>query len=165
MSRRVRSLGNAALGWPFAIKASRSSAADRFMYRRADLSSGSAYVWGSTMARRSAASCGSFSFATDPAARREVLQAADPVTLLIQSLLDRVASPSEAALALPGGAAAQRRDHLGLERAALVSGEPSGPRANQGVVLLDGIFHHGGPARGEMVTNRPRSAHHFGRTG
>src|SRR5512135_3184436 len=59
MSRIVRSLGNSALGWPLSIKASRTSAADRFVYRRDDWSPGSAYVWGSTIARMSAANCGS----------------------------------------------------------------------------------------------------------
>ena len=42
MSRRVRSLGNFSEGWPVAIKASRTSAADRFVYRRNDFSCGSA---------------------------------------------------------------------------------------------------------------------------
>ena len=97
-----------------------------------------------------------------PAPRGEVLQAAHAVMLLVQSLLDRLASPAEAVLGLAGVAAAQCRGHLGLEQAALVSGEPSGPRPNQGVVLLDGVFHHSGPARGETVTDRPRSAHHSG---
>ena len=113
------------------------------------------------MARMSAASCGSFSFAPLPAARGEVLQAAHAVLLLVQSLLDRLASPAEAVLGLAGAAAAQCRGHLGLEQAALVSGQPPGPRPNQGVVLLDGVFHHSGPARGETVTE-PRSAHHPG---
>ena len=39
---RVRSLGNFSEGWPVAIKASRTSAADRFVYRRDDFSCGSA---------------------------------------------------------------------------------------------------------------------------
>ena len=42
MSRRVRSLGNSLGGWPFSIKAASTSAADRFVYRRDDFSSGSA---------------------------------------------------------------------------------------------------------------------------
>src|SRR4051794_3674615 len=88
-----------------------------------------------------------------PATRGEVLQATDAVMLLVESLLDRLASPAEAVLGLAGVAAAECRDDLGLERAALVSGEPSGPRPNQGVILLDGDFHHSGPARGETVTN------------
>src|SRR5271166_3801136 len=61
MSRMVRSLGSSFSEWPLSIKACRTSAADRFVYRRGDFSSGSAYVWGSTIVRMSAASCGSFS--------------------------------------------------------------------------------------------------------
>ena len=44
MSRIVRSLGNPARGWPLAIRASLTSAADRFVYRRDEWSSGSAYA-------------------------------------------------------------------------------------------------------------------------
>jgi hypothetical protein len=66
-------------------------------------------------------------FAALPAARREVLQAADPVVALVQSLLDGLTPPAEAPLGLAGVAAAQFGGDLGQERAALVSGEPSGP--------------------------------------
>src|SRR5262249_48591292 len=47
------------------------------------------------------------------------------------------------------------QSHLGLEQAALVSGEASGPRPNQGVIgLLNGGVHHGDPARGETMTDQ-----------
>src|SRR5512135_502766 len=97
-----------------------------------------------------------------PAARGEVLQAPHAVLLFVQSLLDRLASPAEASLDLAGAATAERRGHLGLERAALVSGEASGPRPNQGVILLNGVVHHGGPAQGETMPDRPRSARYWG---
>jgi hypothetical protein len=42
MSRIVRSLGNSFSEWPLSIKACRTLAADRFVYRRDDFSSGSA---------------------------------------------------------------------------------------------------------------------------
>jgi hypothetical protein len=93
-------------------------------------------------------------FAALPAPRGEVLQAAHAVMLFVESLLDRLASPAEAVLGLPGVAAAQCRDHLGLEQAALVSGQPPRPRPNQGIILLNGVFHHSGPARGETVTDQ-----------
>src|SRR5512135_2009334 len=144
------------------MRACRTSAADRLVYRRDDLSSGSAWVWGSTMARRSAARCGSLLLAALPAARGEVLQAPHAVLLFVQSLLDRLASPAEASLDSAGAATAERRGHLGLERAALVSGEASGPRPNQGVILLNGVVHHGGPAQGETMPDRPRSARYWG---
>src|SRR3954454_15725369 len=92
--------------------------------------------------------------AAPPAARGEVLQAADPVMRLVQPLLDGVASPAEASLGLAGAAVAEHRGHLGLEQAALVSGEATGPRPNQGVELLNGMVHRCGPARGETVTER-----------
>src|SRR5512135_2174117 len=57
---------------------------------------------------------------------------------------------------------AERRGDLGLEQAALVSGEASGPRPNQGVILLNGVVHHGGPAQGETMPDRPRSARYWG---
>src|SRR5512135_835534 len=97
-----------------------------------------------------------------PAARGEVLQAPHAVLLFVQSLLDRLASPAEASLDLAGAATAERRGHLGLEQAALVSGEASGPRPNQGVILLNGVVHHGGPAQGETMPDRPRSARYWG---
>src|SRR5512142_1059115 len=97
-----------------------------------------------------------------PAARGEVLQALHAVLLFVQSLLDRLASPAEASLDLAGAATAERRGDLGLEQAALVSGEASGPRPNQGVILLNGVVHHGGPAQGETMPDRPRSARYLG---
>src|SRR5512135_3016641 len=90
--------------------------------------------------------------ATLPAARGEVLQAAQAVLQFVQTLLHRLPAPAEASLGLAGAAAAQRRGHLGLEQAALVSGEASGPRPDQGVVWRDAVVHHHGPARGETVT-------------
>src|SRR5205823_9351918 len=81
-------------------------------------------------------------FAALPAARGEVLQAAHPVLLLVQSLLDRLASPAEASLDLAGATPAERGGDLGLEQAALVSGQASGPRSDQGVVLLHGDVYH-----------------------
>src|SRR5512132_641838 len=102
-------------------------------------------------------------FAALPTSRGEVFQAAHAVLLFVPSRLDRLASPTEASLGLAGTAAAQRRGHLGLEQAALISREATGPRPDQGVVLLNGVVHHGGPARGETVTNQPRSTPHSGR--
>src|SRR3954470_19326073 len=93
-------------------------------------------------------------FAAPSAARREVLQAADPVLLLVQPLLDRVASPAEASLGLAGAAAAEHGSDLGLEQAALVSGEAPGPGPDQGVVLLNRVIHSSGPARGKTVTDQ-----------
>src|SRR5512135_2206961 len=102
-------------------------------------------------------------FAALPTSRGEVFQAAHAVLLFVQSRLDRLASPTEASLGLAGTAAAQRRGHLGLEQAALISREATGPRPDQGVVLLNGVVHHGGLARGERVTDQPRSTPHSGR--
>ncbi len=59
----------------------------------------------------------------------------------MQSRLDSLASPSEAALGLAGVAAAQFGSDLGLERAALVSGEPPGSGADQCVEEYDRVFH------------------------
>src|SRR5205823_14979979 len=101
-------------------------------------------------------------FAALAAARGEVLQAADAVMPLVPSLLDRLASPTEASFGLAGAAAAQLHGDLGLEQAALVSRKAPGPRPNQGIVLRDGVVHHDGPARGETVTDRPRNARHSG---
>src|SRR4249920_379218 len=94
-------------------------------------------------------------FAALPAARDKVLQAAHPVLPFVQSLRDRLAPPAEASLGWAGAAAAQRRDHLGLEQAALGSGEVSGPRSDQVVILFHGVVHHSGPAQGETMTERP----------
>ena len=86
-------------------------------------------------------------FAPPTASRGEVLQAAHPLMRLVQSLLDRLASPAEAPFGQSGTAAAQFRSHLGLEQAALVSGQSSRPRTKQGVEALDGPFHDGCPPR------------------
>ena len=64
-----------------------------------------------------------------------------PVMALVQPLLDGLAPPSEASFGLAGVAAAQFDGDLGLEGAALVSGEASGPGADQGVEAFDGVFH------------------------
>ena len=85
-------------------------------------------------------------FAALPAACGEVLQAAQAVPQFVETLLNRLASPAEASLGLAGAAAAQRRGHLGLEQAALVSGEASGSRPDQGFELRDGVVHQDGPA-------------------
>ncbi len=66
-------------------------------------------------------------FAALSAASREVFQAADPVMAFLQSLLDGLASPSEASFGLSGVAAAEFGGDLGLEGAASVSGEAAGP--------------------------------------
>src|SRR3954447_19303740 len=101
-------------------------------------------------------------FAARPAAGGEVLQAADAGPLFVQSLLDRLPAPAEAALSLSGAAVAQHRGHLGLEQTTLVSREAPGPRSNQGVVLRDGDVHHDGPARGETMTDLPGSGRRSG---
>ena len=80
-------------------------------------------------------------FAPPSASRGEVLQTAHPLMRLVQSLLDRVASPAEASFGQSGTAAAQFRSHLGLEQAALVSGQSSRPRTKQGVEVVCGAFH------------------------
>src|SRR3982750_4674982 len=66
-------------------------------------------------------------FTSLSAACREVLQAADSVMTLVQSLRDGLTPPAEASFRVAGVAAAQFGGDLGLDRAALVSGEPSGP--------------------------------------
>ena len=154
MSRIVRSLGNSSWGWPLSIKAvahlgrRQVGVPPRRLEFRVGVGVGlddGADVGGQLRVLLLAAL---------PAARGEVLQAADAVMALVQPLLDGLASPAEAAFGLAGVAAAQFRGDLGLEQAALVSGEPSGPRADQGVDVLDGVFHHSGPARGETVTDQ-----------
>ena len=59
----------------------------------------------------------------------------------LQPLLDGRTPPSEASLGLAGVAAAEPDGDLGLERAALISGESPGPGADQGVKEFDGVFH------------------------
>jgi hypothetical protein len=80
-------------------------------------------------------------FAPPSAARGEVLQTAHPLERLVQSLLDRLASPAEVTFGQSGTAATQFRRHLGLEQAALVSGQSSRTRTKQGVDLVCGAFH------------------------
>src|SRR5436305_1471360 len=104
-------------------------------------------------------------FAALPAARGEILQAAHPVLLLVQPLLDRLTSPAESALGLAGAAVAERRSDLGLEQAALISGQASGPRSDQGVILLRGDVHRSGPARGETIDRPTRKYVSFGWAG
>ena len=86
-------------------------------------------------------------FAAQAASCGEVLQAANPVTRLVQSLQDRFASPPEASFGLTGAAFEEFRGHLGHEQPALVSGQPAGSRTDQGVEALDGPFHDGSPPR------------------
>ena len=54
-------------------------------------------------------------FTAQAASCREVLQAANPLTRLVQSLQDRFASPPEASFDLTGAAFAEFRGHLGHE--------------------------------------------------
>ena len=56
-----------------------------------------------------------------------MLQAANAVMAFLQAFLDGLASPSEAPFGLSCVAVAQFGGDLGLEAAALVSGEASGP--------------------------------------
>ena len=72
-------------------------------------------------------------FAPPPASRGEILQTADPPLGLVQSLFDRLSPPTEPPFGQPGAAAAKLFGHLGLEQSALVSGQSSRPRAEQGV--------------------------------
>src|SRR5512135_825960 len=146
MSRIVRSAGKSPSRWPLAIKASRTSAADRLVYRRGDLSSGSAYVWGSTIARMSSANRGSFCSLGRRARAVKFSRQRTPVTSLVPSLLDGLTPPAETSLGMAGAAAAQFGGDLGHVRSTLVSGQPSGPGTDQGVESLDGVFHGGDPA-------------------
>src|SRR5208283_282104 len=82
-------------------------------------------------------------FAAQPASRGEVLAAAHRLTRLVQSLQDRFSSPPEASFSLTGAALAKFPGHLGNEQPTLVSSQPSGSRADQGVEALGGSFHDG----------------------
>ena len=84
---------------------------------------------------------------------------------LVQSILDRVASPAKASIGLAGGTAAQFGGHLGEEQSALVSGRRLAPdrikaskRSTESsiTVALSG---------GETVIDRPIISHHLGRAG
>src|SRR5438046_561454 len=76
-----------------------------------------------------------------PAACGEVLPAAEPAVQLMQPRRHGVASPAEAAFGPAGIAAAECGGDLGLEEAALVSGEPPGGGADQGVAAFDVVAH------------------------
>src|SRR5512144_853110 len=92
--------------------------------------------------------------AAPSAAGGEVLQAADPAPALVEPLLDGLTPPAEASFGLAGVAAAQFGGDLGLERAALISGEPPGPGTDQGIEAFDGAFHEGsqpGPRDGDRL--------------
>src|SRR5271165_7449441 len=85
-------------------------------------------------------------FATQPTSRDEILETAHPLTSLVQSLQNRFSSPPEASFGLAGAAFTEFRGHLGHEQPALVSGQPSGSRTDQGVEALSGCFHGSSPA-------------------
>src|SRR4051812_1567628 len=87
-----------------------------------------------------------FDFATDGAFGGEVLDTAEAGAGLVQALLDAVTTPAEASLGGTGAAPTKGAGDLGLERAALVSLEPLGGRANQAVVLRAGMVHRGYPS-------------------
>src|SRR6267154_2370063 len=80
-------------------------------------------------------------FTPPTASRGEVLQTPHPMMRLMQSLLDGVAPPAETPFGQPRTAAAQFRSHLGLEQAALVSGQSPRPRTKQGVVVVCCAIH------------------------
>src|SRR5271157_4373556 len=84
-------------------------------------------------------------FATQPTSRNEILETAHPLTSLVQSLQNRVSSPPEASFCLAGAASTEFRGHLGHVQPALVSGQPSGSRTDQGVEALGGSFHDCSP--------------------
>src|SRR5271167_3699035 len=84
-------------------------------------------------------------FATQPTSRDEILETAHPLTSLVQSLQNRVSSPPEASFGLAGAASTEFRGHLGHVQPALVSGQPSGSRTDQGIEALGGSFHDGSP--------------------
>src|SRR5208283_364417 len=67
------------------------------------------------------------------------------VRLLVfyRALQDRFSSPPEASFGLTGAALAKFPGHLGYEQPTLVSSQPSGSRADQGVEALGGSFHDG----------------------
>src|SRR5262249_54363258 len=78
-------------------------------------------------------------------ARGEVLQAPHPLVRLVESLGHRVAPPAEATFGLAGVAVAQFPGDLGDEAAATESGQPTGPRTDQGVIRFRGVVHQTGP--------------------
>src|SRR5208337_4131416 len=83
--------------------------------------------------------------ATQWTSRNEILETAYPLTCLVQSLQNGFSSPPEASFGLAGAAFTEFRGHLGHEQSALVSGQPSGSRTDQGVEALAGSFHDGSP--------------------
>ena len=141
----MRSLGNSSSAWPLAIKASShlGSRQVRVPTRRLQ------FRIGVGMGLHDRADVGRqlrvLLFAAPPTSRGEVLQTAHPLTRLVQSLLDRLASPAEASFGLSGTAVAQFRSHLGLEQAALVSGQSSGTRTKQGINAGGGRVHERDP--------------------
>jgi hypothetical protein len=77
----------------------------------------------------------------------EVFHATDVLTRLVQSLVDRVATPAETSLGLAGVAGTQLGGDLGLEQAAWIPFEALGSRTDQALVLLGGSVHKGCPLR------------------
>src|SRR3954449_12561892 len=84
-----------------------------------------------------------FLFAAQLTSRDEILETAHSLTSFVQSLENRFSSPPEASFGLAGAAFTEFRGHLGHEQPALVSGQPSGSRTDQGVEALGGSFHVG----------------------
>src|SRR5262249_32947320 len=78
-----------------------------------------------------------------PAPRREILQAAQPRTGLLEPLLHGLASPAEAPFRLAGAAVTQCGRHLGQEQPASVAGQPAGSGTDQGVITRGGVAHAG----------------------
>ena len=153
MSRIVRSLGNSSLGWPLAIKASRTSAADRFVYRRDDLQFrirvGVRFHDRADVRRQLRV----LVFAPLPAARGEVLQAAHSL-MSSCSPFSTVSRPQpkrrSACRALPPHSSVttsawNKRRWYPVSRRA-----PERSKASIGL----SAFHHSGPDRGETVTDQ-----------
>src|SRR3989442_1510978 len=90
--------------------------------------------------------------------RGEVLHTAHPLESLVQSFLNRLTTPAETSFGQSSTAAAQLRSHLGLEQAALVSGQSSRPGTKQGVEVVCGAFHVVSPPcrRNEDPRSTPR---------
>ena len=84
-------------------------------------------------------------FATQPTSGDEILKTAHSLISLVQSLQNRFSSPPEASFGLAGAAFTEFPGHLGHEQPALVSGQSSGSRTDQGVEALGGFFHDGSP--------------------
>src|SRR6266446_1571076 len=80
-------------------------------------------------------------FATSATARGKVLQALNPKTRFVQSLVDRRATPAKALFGLTGIARAQFRGHLGHEQTPLVSFQPPRPRTKQRIETVRTSIH------------------------